>query len=79
MGRVLLIAGGKDRKVPFDEMARLLPDHVKVLLVDRRSGQSNRGCSTQSAELPAYFQLRRPGRGSGADAQAGRTGRHGAA
>ncbi|NOU73728.1 UDP-N-acetylmuramoyl-L-alanine--D-glutamate ligase [Paenibacillus sp. LMG 31458] len=33
VGRVLLIAGGRDKKVPFDEMARLLPDHVKVLLL----------------------------------------------
>lgn len=32
-GRVLLIAGGRDKKVPFDEVARLLPDHVKVLLL----------------------------------------------
>ncbi|WP_211748193.1 UDP-N-acetylmuramoyl-L-alanine--D-glutamate ligase [Paenibacillus sp. Marseille-Q4541] len=32
-GRVLLIAGGRDKKVPFDEMARLLPDHVKVMLL----------------------------------------------
>ncbi|MEF3313530.1 UDP-N-acetylmuramoyl-L-alanine--D-glutamate ligase [Paenibacillus sp. GYB004] len=32
-GRVLLIAGGRDKKVPFDEMARLLPNHVKVLLL----------------------------------------------
>ncbi|KRF03406.1 UDP-N-acetylmuramoylalanine--D-glutamate ligase [Paenibacillus sp. Soil766] len=32
-GRVLLIAGGRDKKVPFDEMAKLLPDHVKVLLL----------------------------------------------
>lgn len=33
VGRVLLIAGGRDKRVPFDEMARLLPDHVKVLLL----------------------------------------------
>jgi UDP-N-acetylmuramoylalanine--D-glutamate ligase len=33
VGRVLLIAGGRDKKVPFDEIARLLPDHVKVLLL----------------------------------------------
>lgn len=33
VGRVLLIAGGRDKKVPFDDMARLLPDHVKVLLL----------------------------------------------
>jgi len=33
IGRVLLIAGGRDKKVPFDEMARMLPDHVKVLLL----------------------------------------------
>ncbi|WP_284646271.1 UDP-N-acetylmuramoyl-L-alanine--D-glutamate ligase [Paenibacillus silviterrae] len=33
MGRVLLIAGGRDKNVPFDEMARLLPEHVKVLLL----------------------------------------------
>ncbi|WP_152392866.1 UDP-N-acetylmuramoyl-L-alanine--D-glutamate ligase [Paenibacillus guangzhouensis] len=33
VGRVLLIAGGRDKKVPFDEMARLLPDHAKVLLL----------------------------------------------
>ncbi|TXK77016.1 UDP-N-acetylmuramoyl-L-alanine--D-glutamate ligase [Paenibacillus sp. N3.4] len=33
VGRVLLIAGGRDKKVPFDEMARLLPEHVKVLLL----------------------------------------------
>jgi UDP-N-acetylmuramoylalanine--D-glutamate ligase len=33
VGRVLLIAGGRDKKVPFDEMAKLLPDHVKVLLL----------------------------------------------
>jgi UDP-N-acetylmuramoylalanine--D-glutamate ligase len=33
VGRVLLIAGGRDKKVPFDEMARLLPDHVKVLML----------------------------------------------
>lgn len=33
VGRVLLIAGGRDKKVPFDELARLLPDHVKVLLL----------------------------------------------
>ncbi|CAG7652515.1 UDP-N-acetylmuramoyl-L-alanine--D-glutamate ligase [Paenibacillus allorhizosphaerae] len=33
VGRVLLIAGGRDKKVPFDEMARLLPNHVKVLLL----------------------------------------------
>jgi len=32
-GRVLLIAGGRDKKVPFDDMAMLLPDHVKVLLL----------------------------------------------
>jgi len=32
-GRVLLIAGGRDKKVPFDEMTRLLPKHVKVLLL----------------------------------------------
>ncbi len=25
--------GGRDKKVPFDEMARLLPDRVKVLLL----------------------------------------------
>lgn len=31
--RVLLIAGGRDKKVPFDEMARMLPEHVKVLLL----------------------------------------------
>jgi UDP-N-acetylmuramoylalanine--D-glutamate ligase len=33
LGSVLLIAGGRDKKVPFDEMAKLLPDHVKVLLL----------------------------------------------
>lgn len=33
VGRVLLIAGGRDKKVPFDEMTRMLPDHVKVLLL----------------------------------------------
>jgi UDP-N-acetylmuramoylalanine--D-glutamate ligase len=33
VGRVLLIAGGRDKKVPFDEMVSLLPDHVKVLLL----------------------------------------------
>jgi UDP-N-acetylmuramoylalanine--D-glutamate ligase len=28
---VLLIAGGRDKKVPFDELAALFPDHVKRL------------------------------------------------
>jgi UDP-N-acetylmuramoylalanine--D-glutamate ligase len=32
-GRVLLIAGGRDKKVSFDEMVKLLPEHVKVLLL----------------------------------------------
>ncbi|MDR6552631.1 UDP-N-acetylmuramoylalanine--D-glutamate ligase [Paenibacillus qinlingensis] len=33
VGKVLLIAGGRDKKVPFDEMAKQLPEHVKLLLL----------------------------------------------
>lgn len=31
--RIILIAGGKDKKVPFDELAAMLPAHVKHLIL----------------------------------------------
>ena len=79
VGRVLLIAGGRDKKVPFDEMARLLPDHVKVLLLIGEAASQIEAAARRVPSCPPDFPLRRPGRGSGAGTQAGRTGRHCAA
>jgi UDP-N-acetylmuramoylalanine--D-glutamate ligase len=52
VGRVLLIAGGRDKKVPFDEMARLLPDHVKVLLLIGESAGQIEAAARRVARCP---------------------------
>ncbi|WP_341281949.1 UDP-N-acetylmuramoyl-L-alanine--D-glutamate ligase [Paenibacillus sp. FSL H8-0537] len=56
MGRVLLIAGGRDKKVPFDEMARLLPDHVKVLLLIGEAASQIEAAALRVPSCPPIFR-----------------------
>jgi UDP-N-acetylmuramoylalanine--D-glutamate ligase len=56
VGRVLLIAGGRDKKVPFDEMARLLPDHVKVLLLIGEAASQIEAAARRVPSCPPIFR-----------------------
>ena len=31
--KIILIAGGYDKKIPYDEMGKVVPDTVKVLIL----------------------------------------------
>ncbi|MGO4350081.1 UDP-N-acetylmuramoyl-L-alanine--D-glutamate ligase [Paenibacillus sp. MCAF9] len=54
--RVLLIAGGRDKNVPFDEMARLLPDHVKVLLLIGEAASQIEAAARSVPSCPPIFR-----------------------
>jgi UDP-N-acetylmuramoylalanine--D-glutamate ligase len=73
VGRVLLIAGGRDKKVPFDEMARLLPVHVKVLLLIGEAASRIEAAARRVPSCPPIVHC------GGAGSQAGHTRRHCAA
>jgi len=55
--KVILIVGGKDKKIPFDELAKMIVQNTKGLILMGRADDENRACDKIRAcieSLPGY-------------------------
>lgn len=57
--KVILIAGGYDKHIPYDVLGKPICDHVKVLLLTGATAPKIRACveQTEAAEKPQMFDL----------------------